>query len=132
MCLGVAIEVLFAGESRPPAEDREGDDLATTERGIRTGSAPFGLMRVAKFIDDDVKCGEEGVHVEHEQSVPFPSGLVSKPTLVRGHLPLKSSMDNSHQAFKHQLEGLGANSGAAGEGMVHGRYGEQNQRDYPR
>src|SRR5215208_4338628 len=100
MCLGVAIEVPFAGESRPPAEDREGDDLATTERGIRTYSAPFGLMRVAKFIDDDVKCGEEGVHVEHEQSVPFPSGLVSKPTLVRGHLPLKSSMDNSHQAFK--------------------------------
>jgi hypothetical protein len=61
MCLGVAIEVPFAGESRPPAEDREGDDLATTERGIRTYSAPFGLMRVAKFIDDDVKCGEEGV-----------------------------------------------------------------------
>jgi ketosteroid isomerase-like protein len=26
--------------------------------------------------------------------------LVSKPTLVRGHLPLKSSKDNSHQAFK--------------------------------
>ena len=25
---------------------------------------------------------------------------MSKPTLVRGHLPLKSSKDNSHQAFK--------------------------------
>jgi hypothetical protein len=57
-------------------------------------------MRVAKIVDHDVKCGEEGVHVEHEESVPFPSGLVSKPTLVRGHLPLKSSPDNSHQAFK--------------------------------
>ncbi|MGF1473315.1 MAG: choice-of-anchor Q domain-containing protein, partial [Rubrobacteraceae bacterium] len=46
-----------------------------------------------------VKCGEEGVHVEHEESVPFPSGSVSKPTLERGHLPLKSRTDNSHQTF---------------------------------
>ncbi|MGF1470392.1 MAG: hypothetical protein ACFB50_01465, partial [Rubrobacteraceae bacterium] len=46
------------------------------------------------------KCGEEGVHVEHEESVPFPSGSVSKPTLERGHLPLKSRTDNSHQTFK--------------------------------
>jgi hypothetical protein len=26
---------------------------------------------------------------------------VSKPTLASGHLPLKSSMDNSHQAFNY-------------------------------
>src|SRR5215204_4470665 len=100
MCLGVAVEVPFAGEPRPPSEDREGDDLTTTEGGIRTGSASYGSMRLAKIVDHDVKCGEEGVHVNHEESVPFPSGLVSKPTLVRGHLPLKSSRDNSHQAFK--------------------------------
>jgi hypothetical protein len=56
-------------------------------------------MRLAEVVDHNVKCGEEGVHIDHE-SVPFPSGLVSKPTLVRGHLPLKSSPDNSHQAFK--------------------------------
>src|ERR671910_306243 len=31
----------------------------------------------------------------------FPSGLGSKPTLGYGHLPLKSSIYNSHQAFKH-------------------------------
>jgi hypothetical protein len=30
----------------------------------------------------------------------FPWGSVSKPTLANGHLPLKSSPDNSHQAFK--------------------------------
>src|SRR5215217_2884838 len=101
MCLGVAVEVPFAGEPRPPSEDREGDDLTTTEGGIRTGSASYGSMRLAKIVDHDVKCGEEGVHVNHEESVPFPSGLVSKPTLVRGHLPLKSSRDNSHQAFKN-------------------------------
>ena len=40
------------------------------------------------------------VHVDHESSVPFPSGLVGKPTLVGGHLSLKSSTGNSHQAFK--------------------------------
>ena len=61
MSLGIAVEVPFAGESRPAAEDREGDDLATTEGGIRTGSAPFGSMRVAKIVNDDVKCSEEGV-----------------------------------------------------------------------
>jgi hypothetical protein len=61
MCLGVAVEVPFAGEPGPAGEDREGDDLATTEGGIRTGSAPFGSMRVAKIVDHDVKCGEEGV-----------------------------------------------------------------------
>jgi len=44
------------------------------------------------------------VHVEHEGSVPFPSGLGSRPTLERGHLPLKSSMDNSHQAFKSEAD----------------------------
>ena len=32
MGLGVAVEVPFAGESRPAGEDGEGDDLATTER----------------------------------------------------------------------------------------------------
>jgi len=40
------------------------------------------------------------VHLDHEESVPFPWGSGSKPTLEGGHLPLKSSTDNSHQAFK--------------------------------
>ena len=91
MSLGIAVEVPFAGESRPAAEDREGDDLATTEGSIRTGSAPLSLMQLAKIVNHHVKCSEEGVHVEHKESVPFPLGSVSKPTLVHGHLPLKSS-----------------------------------------
>src|SRR5215203_481437 len=105
MSLGIAVEVPFAGESRPPAEDREGDDLASTQGGIRTYSAPFGLMRVAKVVNHDVKCGKEGVHIDHRSSVPFPSGSVSKPTLVHGHLPLKSSTGNSHQAFNPLVPG---------------------------
>jgi hypothetical protein len=40
------------------------------------------------------------VHVEHEESVPFPWGSGSKLTLKGGHLPLKSSTYNSHQAFE--------------------------------
>jgi non-specific serine/threonine protein kinase len=59
---------------------------------------------VAKVVDRDVKCGEEGVHVEHEESVPFPRGSGSKPTLERGHLLLKSSSYNSHQALKGTLD----------------------------
>ena len=72
MDLGVALEVPFAGESAPAGEDREGDDLALAEGGIRAWSAPYGSMRLAKIVDHDVKCGEEGVHVEHEESVSFP------------------------------------------------------------
>ena len=56
---------------------------------------------LAEVVDDDVECGEEGVYVEHKESVPFPTGSVlGKPTLERGHLPLKLPTDNSHQAFK--------------------------------
>jgi hypothetical protein len=36
------------------------------------------------------------------------------------------------EPVQHQLEGLGANSSGAGEGMVHGGDGEQYQRDHPR
>src|SRR5215210_6162608 len=97
--LSVAVEVPLAGESRPPGEDGQGDDLARTEGGLRSWP-PFRRTGVAEVIDHDVECGEEGVHVEHEESVPFPSGSGSKPTLKGGHLPLKSSTDNSHQAFK--------------------------------
>src|SRR5215212_4537486 len=57
-------------------------------------------MGVAKIVHHNVKCGEEGVHIDHEESVPFPLGSGSKPTLANGHLPLKYSPDNSHQAFK--------------------------------
>jgi hypothetical protein len=58
---------------------------------------------VAEVVCDNVEYGEEGVHIEHEESVPFPWGSVSKPTLANGHLPLKSSPDNSHQAFKGSI-----------------------------
>jgi len=50
-------------------------------------------------VNHDIKCGEEGVHIDHEL-VPFPSGSGSRPTLERGCLPLKLRADNSHQAFK--------------------------------
>jgi hypothetical protein len=61
MCLGVTVEVPFAGESRPAGEDGEGDDLAPAEGGPWSGPSPFGGPRLAKIVDDDVKCGEEGV-----------------------------------------------------------------------
>ena len=98
--LGVAVEVSLAGESRPAGEDREGNDLALGKGGLGAGASLLGAVGLAKVIDDDVECGEEGVHVEH-RSVPFPSGSGGKPTLRRGRLPLKSSPPNSHQAFKH-------------------------------
>jgi hypothetical protein len=99
MGLGVAVEVPFAGEPRPAGEDGEGNYLALAEGGWRSGASLFGGLRLAKIVDDDLKCGEEGVHVEHG-SGPFPWGSGSKPTLEHGHLPLKPSPENSHQAFE--------------------------------
>src|SRR5215207_9209622 len=116
MAVGVAVEVSLAGESRPAGEDREGDDLACGKGGLGTGAALLGTVGLAKVIDDDVECGEEGVHVEHE-SVPFPTaGLGGKLTLRRGHLPLKSSAPNSHQAFK-----CATHSGSNVGGKIRGR-----------
>ena len=87
---GVAIEVPLAVETAPTREDGQGEDLAFGEGGIGTGS-PSWWLGVAKVVDHNVECGEEGVHIDHEESVPFPSGSVSKPTLVCGHLPFKPS-----------------------------------------
>jgi hypothetical protein len=33
---------------------------------------PFWRLGLAEVVCDEVECGEEGVHVEHEESVPFP------------------------------------------------------------
>ena len=97
--LCVAIEVPLADEPAEASKDGEGDDLTRTERSLRSWPH-FRGMGVAEVVSHDVECRKEGVHIDHEESVPFPSGSVSKPTLASGHLPLKSSMDNSHQAFK--------------------------------
>ncbi len=97
---GVTVEIPFAGESGPPGEDGEGYDLAGAQGCIGSGMSFFLRAGLAEVVDHNVECGEEGVHVEHEESVPFPSGSVSKLTLARGHLPLKSHPDNSHQAFE--------------------------------
>jgi hypothetical protein len=94
----VAVEVAFAAEAAPPSEDDQGDYLGVGEGSFGAGSL-FRRMGVAEVVDDDLECSEEGVHIEHG-SVPFPWGSGGKPTLVRGHLPLKLSVDNSHQAFK--------------------------------
>src|SRR5215208_549175 len=103
MIISVAVEVPFAGESAPAGEDSEGDDLALTEGGFRTRTL-FRRLSLAKVVNHDIKCGEEGVHVDHE-SVPFPWGSGSRPTLERGCLPLKFRADNSHQAFKERGRG---------------------------
>ena len=85
---GVAVEVPLAAKAGPTGEDGEGEDLAFGEGRLGAG-LPFWPMGVAEVVHHDVKCGKEGVHIDHKSSVPFPSGSGSKPTLVRGHLPLK-------------------------------------------
>ena len=111
---GVAVEVPLAVEARPPGEDGQGYDLAFGEGGI--GSGPlFRPTGLAEVVGDDVECGEESVHIDHESPVPFPWGLVGKPTLVGGHLPLKSSTGNSHQAFNGHHVDIAATVAVASE-----------------
>src|SRR5918995_1448380 len=95
----IAVEVPFTSEAVPPGEDGQGCHLALGEGCLRAGP-PFWRVGLAEVVDHNVKCGEEGVHVDHESPVPFPSGSGSKPTLNRGHLPLDFRPDNSHQAFE--------------------------------
>jgi hypothetical protein len=97
----IAVEVPLAREACPSGEDGEGDDLAGAQGCIGAGGMLFLLRAgLAEVVDHDVECGEEGVHINHE-SVPFPLGNgIGKPTLIRGHLPLKFRPNNSHQAFK--------------------------------
>jgi hypothetical protein len=123
MGLGVRVEVSFAGESAPAGEDSEGDDLALAEGGNWAGATLFWEAGLAEVVDDNVECGEEGVHVEQEESVPFPSGLVGKPTLICGHLPLKSSPCNSHQAFKRGVGECPRACGPAGRGKYRKKTG---------
>ena len=70
----VAVKVPLTPEAAPPREDGEGDRFAGAERGIGSGKPLFLRAGVAKVIHHDIECGEEGVHVEHEESVPFPWG----------------------------------------------------------
>src|SRR5918994_3462523 len=79
MGLGVAVEVTFASEPRPAGEDGKGDDLALAEGGWGSGASLLGGLRLAKIVDEDVEYGEEGVHIEHVESAPFPVGSGSKP-----------------------------------------------------
>ena len=97
--LGVAVEIPLAGETAPTSKDGQGYDLALGE-GRLGARPPFWRLGVAEVVDHNVEYGEEGVHIEHKESVPFPSGSGSKPTLIGGHLPLKFRSNNSHQAFK--------------------------------
>jgi hypothetical protein len=75
VALGVAVEVPLAGESRPTGEDGEGDDLAGAEGGIGTWAPLLSRARVVEIVDHDVKCCEEGVHVEHGGVGSFPFGI---------------------------------------------------------
>src|SRR5215217_1322571 len=105
MVCGVAVEIPLAGESGEVGEDSKGNHFAGAEGGVGSGASLLLRAGVAEIVDHNVECGEEGVHIDHGP-VPFPLGSGSKPTLVRGHLPLKFRVDNSHQTFKPAFYGL--------------------------
>jgi hypothetical protein len=69
--VGVAIEVSLAVETASTGKVGQGNDLAPGEGGFWTGALLWRL-RVAEVVDHNVEYGEEGVHIEHKESVPFP------------------------------------------------------------
>src|SRR5215204_4717294 len=58
-------------ETAPAGEEGQGNHLALGEGGLWAGPL-FWRMGVAEVVCDNVEYGEEGVHIEHEESVPFP------------------------------------------------------------
>src|SRR5215208_5278430 len=80
------------------SEWKELDEIRAA--GWQDQGGSFWRPRVAEVVCDNVECGYEGVHIDHEESVPIPWGSASKPTLKGRHLPLKSWIYNSYQAFK--------------------------------
>src|SRR5215212_1479120 len=101
--LGIAVEVPLAPKACPSGEDGEGGDLAGAQGCIWSG-VMFLQSGLAEVVDYNVECGEEGVHVDHESTVPFLSGNgIGKPTLMGGHLPLNFRSSNSHQTFKDTM-----------------------------
>jgi hypothetical protein len=99
--VSVAMEIPLACESGEAGEDGEGYDLARTKGGVWSWASLLFGSGLVEVVHDSVECGEEGVHVDHEESVAFPSGSVlGKPTLERGHLQFNLMLLNSHQAFK--------------------------------
>jgi hypothetical protein len=63
----IAVEVPLAPEASPSGEDGEGQDLAGTERRIRSGVLLCLRAGLAEVVDHDVEYGEEGVHIDHER-----------------------------------------------------------------
>jgi len=66
--LSVAVEIPLAGETAPTGKDGQGKHLALGEGGLGTGP-PFWRLGVAEVVDHNVEYGEEGVHIEHKESV---------------------------------------------------------------
>src|SRR5919107_1856572 len=87
---GVAIEVPLAVETAPTREDGEGDDLAFGEGRIGTGT-PSWWSGLAKVVDHNVECGEEGVHIDHDR---LDSGL-SPATVQKIHAVLHKALDQA-------------------------------------
>ena len=87
----IAVKVPLAPEASPSGEDGEGEDLAGSERRLGPGVLLCLRAGLAEVVCDNVEYGEEGVlrSTMREGSFPFGNGT-GKPTLVRGHLPLKS------------------------------------------
>src|SRR5215217_4545107 len=86
----IAVEVPLAPEASPSGEDGEGDDLAGTERRLGSGVLLCLRAGLAEVVDHDVESMVRKVSTStmRDGSFPFGNGT-GKPTLVRGHLPLK-------------------------------------------
>jgi hypothetical protein len=77
--LSIAKEVALASEAGPPSEDGQGYNLAVGEGWLRTGPLPW-RTGLAKVVDNNVECSEEGVHIDHKVG-SFPFGIDQyKPT----------------------------------------------------
>ena len=64
---GVTVEVPFAAEACPLAEDDQGDYLALSQRSLEAGSGAVLGLAFAKVISHHIQYREEGVRIHHGQ-----------------------------------------------------------------
>lgn len=99
MMLRVAVKSSLTGKLHPLPKERQGDHLTALQRGHRSWyMLPLRQARLAKIIDHNVQCCQEGIQINH-QLAPFLWKSFDMLTVRPGYLSFQL-LPISHQTFK--------------------------------
>jgi hypothetical protein len=100
--LRVAIKRSFTGKLHPLAKERQGDHFTALQRRQRSWrSLLLRGSRLAKIINHDVQCSQEGIQIDHQRA-PFLTNWFDKLTVRPGYRSFQV-LSISHQTFKNKI-----------------------------